>query len=71
MTAKDLLELNGDFRSSPLLDTVRRLHRLFTENRIPYAVIGGLAVIRNGAVRTTIAVDLLVRKQDRPETIGT
>jgi hypothetical protein len=67
MTAEDVLEVNGDFSSSPLLDTARRLHRLFSEMQIPYAIIGGLAVIRNGAVRTTIDVDVLVRKQDWPE----
>ena len=64
MTAKDLLELNGDFRSSPLLDTARKLHRLLTAKKIPYAIIGGLAVIRNGAARTTVDVDILVRRKD-------
>jgi hypothetical protein len=67
MTAKDLLELNGDFRSSPLVDTARKLHRLLTRERIPYVIIGGLAVIRNGGVRTTRDVDVLVRKEDWPQ----
>jgi hypothetical protein len=67
MTAKDLLELNGDFRSSPLLDTARKLHRLLTQKKIPYVIIGGLSVIRNGAVRTTRDVYVLVRKEQWPE----
>jgi hypothetical protein len=67
MTAKDLLEMNGDFRHSPLLDSARKLHRLLTPKAIPYVIIGGLSVIRNGAVRTTQDVDVLVRKQDWPE----
>ncbi len=64
MTAKDLLNLNGDFRSSPLLDTARKLHRLLTQQDIAYVIIGGLSVIHNHAVRTTQDVDLLVRKED-------
>jgi hypothetical protein len=67
MTAKDLLELNGDFRRSPLLDTARKLHRLLTQKKIPYVIIGGLSVIRNGALRTTGDVDILVRKEQWPE----
>jgi hypothetical protein len=67
MNAKDLLDLNGDFRSSPLLDTARKLYRLLTQKRIPYVIIGGLSVIRNGAVRTTLDVDVLVRKEDWSE----
>ena len=66
MTAKDLLDLNGDFRSSPLLDTARKLHRLLEQQDIPYVIIGGLSVIRNQAVRTTQDVDLLVRREDWP-----
>ena len=66
MTAKDLLNLNGDFRSSPLLDTARKLHRLLEQQDIPYVIIGGLSVIRNQAVRTTRDVDLLVRREDWP-----
>ena len=57
--------LNGDFKSSPLLSTARRLHACFAREGIPYAIIGGMAVARNGAVRTTIAVDVLLRKEDR------
>lgn len=70
MNPKDLLELNGDFRRSPILDTARKLHRLLSQNKIPYVIIGGLSVIRNGAVRTTGDVDVLVRKEQWPEIQG-
>ncbi len=53
---------NGDFRESPLIDTVRRIHRVLSSLQVPYAVIGGMAVLKNGAARTTLDVDLLVDK---------
>ncbi len=65
MTAEEVLRLNGDFRSSPLLDTARRLHACFSRHGVAYTIIGGLAVVRNGAVRTTVDVDVLLRKEDR------
>ncbi len=64
MTAKKILNLNGDFKQSPLLDTLQRLDVLFTESEISYAVVGGLAVIRNGAHRTTMDIDILIRSDD-------
>jgi hypothetical protein len=66
MTAKDLLERNGDFRSSPLLETAKKLHRLLARQDAVYVIIGGLSVIRNGAVRSTRDIDVLVRKEDWP-----
>jgi len=66
MDPEDVLSLNGDFRQSLLLDTARRLQGLFTAEGIPYVIIGGLAVVRNGAVRTTIDVDVLLRREDWP-----
>ena len=66
MSAKDLLDLNGDFRSSPLLSTARKLHRSLARQDIAYVIIGGLSVIRNGAIRTTQDVDILIRKDDWP-----
>jgi hypothetical protein len=48
MTAGRLLEQNGDFTNSPLIQTVRKLHRLFSFRRMDYAVVGGMAVVRNG-----------------------
>ena len=64
MTPKEILNLNGDFRQSPLLDTLHRLDSVFTESGIHYAVVGGLAVIRNGAHRTTMDIDILIRSRD-------
>jgi hypothetical protein len=65
MTAKEVFGLNGDFRNSPLLDTARRLHACFSHHGVVYTIIGGLAVVRNGAVRTTVDVDVLLQKEDR------
>ena len=63
MTAKELLELNGNFRQSPLIETIRILHRIFTAQSVDYAVIGGMAVVRSGAVRTTHDVDVLTTRE--------
>jgi hypothetical protein len=70
MTAKDVLELNGDFCNSPLLDTARKPHRLLMEEQIPYAIIGGLAGIRNGGVNreTGVPVEFLYTGDDRDMT---
>ena len=59
MNANRVFELNGDFSKSPLIEVARRLDKLFSEHSIAYAIIGGLAVARNGAVRTTVDVDIL------------
>lgn len=64
MDAKKVFELNGDFQNSPLLDTARKLHACFSREGIPYTIIGGMAVVRNGAVRTTVDVDVLLQKGD-------
>ena len=63
MTAKQLLDMNGDFRSSPLLAAARRLHMICEERAIPYCIVGGLAVVRNGAVRTTEDIDFLTVRE--------
>ena len=63
MTAKRLLYINGNFQSSPLLSVLRRIDRLFAEHSVPYAIIGGLAVVRSGAVRTTADIDILTSKE--------
>ncbi len=63
MAPEEVLELNGDFKTSPLLDTVRRIHAAFSSLKESYVVVGGLAVLRNGAPRTTIDVDILVTKE--------
>lgn len=59
MTAKILLEQNGDFTSSPLIETARRIHKLFSRAGVSYTIIGGMAVIRNGGYRTTHDIDIL------------
>jgi hypothetical protein len=63
MTAKEFLELNGDLHSSPLFDAVRRFHALSVSLRLPYCVVGGLAVVRNGAPRTTMDIDVLTIRE--------
>ena len=64
MTAAEILQLNGDMRDSPLMEVVRRFHALCSSRELPYCVIGGMAVIRNGYARTTMDVDILTFKKD-------
>jgi hypothetical protein len=64
MTAAEILQLNGNTRDSPLMDVVRRFHALSVSRRLPYCVVGGMAVIRNGYARTTMDVDILTLKED-------
>jgi len=64
MTAARILQLNGDMtRDSPMMGVVRRIHALCSSRELPYCVIGGMAVIRNGYARTTIDVDVLTLKK--------
>ena len=61
MTAAELLRINGDGGGgSPLMRAVRRFHAMAESCGVAYCVIGGLAVVRNGWVRTTYDIDLLV-----------
>jgi hypothetical protein len=64
MKAATILKLNGDMRNSPLMEVVRRLHALCSARDLPYCVIGGMAVIRNGYARATMDVDILTFKKD-------
>jgi len=65
MTAARILQLNGDMtRDSPMMEVVRRVHSLCNSRKLPYCVIGGMAVIRNGYARTTIDVDVLTLKKN-------
>jgi hypothetical protein len=67
MTAERLLRMNGDLKDpggSELMDVVRRFHELCHSRGIPYCVVGGMAVIRNGAVRTTADIDVLTLKKE-------
>jgi hypothetical protein len=64
MRGGDVLDLNGDFSTSPLQRTVRDIHAVFTSLDVPYAVAGGMAVVRSGAVRTTVSVDVLATRDE-------
>ncbi|HSV91807.1 MAG TPA: hypothetical protein VLH81_01975 [Desulfobacterales bacterium] len=67
MTAERLLRMNGDMKDpggSELMDVVRRFHELRRSRGLPYCVVGGMAVIRNGAVRTTADIDVLTLKKE-------
>ena len=63
MTATQILKLNGNMRDSPLMEVVRRFHALSSSRELPYCVIGGMAVVRNGYQRTTVDVDILTFKE--------
>ncbi len=67
MRAAAILSLNGDLRNpknSGMMHVVRRFHALAQEHGLPYCVVGGMAVIRNGYPRTTEDVDILTFKPD-------
>jgi hypothetical protein len=67
MTAAAILRLNGDLRNpkdSSMMEVVRRFHSFAQANGLPYCVVGGMAVIRNGYPRTTMDVDILTFKDD-------
>jgi len=69
MTAAKILRLNGNMRDSPLMEVVRRFHALSSSWKLPYCVVGGMAVIRNGYARTTMDVDILTFKKDWSELL--
>jgi hypothetical protein len=64
MTAAKILQLNGNMRDSPLMEVVRRFHVLSSSRELPYCVVGGMAVVRNGYARTTMDVDILTFRTD-------
>jgi len=43
MTPKRVLEINGDLKESPLIETIRRIHSVFSKNGVSYTIIGGMA----------------------------
>jgi len=69
MTAAKIFRLNGDLRESTLLEVVRRFHALCSARKLPYCVVGGMAVIRNGYPRTTMDVDVLTFRKDWSELL--
>ena len=48
----------------PFSAVLQELHRWLTHNNVVYTVIGGVAVVRHGASRTTGDIDLLVRPHE-------
>ena len=64
MTAEHILQLNGNLRDSEMVEIVRRFHALSKSHELPYCVIGGMAVVRNGYARTTIDIDILTLKSE-------
>jgi hypothetical protein len=67
MTAERLLHINGDLKDpdkSELMEAVRRFHALSRTHDLPYCVVGGMAVIRNGLLRTTGDIDVLTLKKE-------
>jgi hypothetical protein len=63
MTAAKILQINGNMRDSPLMEVVRRFNALADSRELPYCVVGGMAVIRNGYARTTMDVDILTFRE--------
>jgi hypothetical protein len=67
MTAAEILRLNGDLRNpkdSEMMGIVRRFHVFALAHSLPYCVVGGMAVMRNGYPRTTMDVDILTVKKE-------
>lgn len=67
MTAERLLRINGDLKDpgkSDLMEVIRRFHALSTAHDLPYCVVGGMAVVRNGLARTTADIDILTLKKE-------
>ncbi len=64
MTAREILSANGDLGpNAPIMATLRRLHEILARRGIAYCVVGGVAVVRNGAPRTTHDIDILVDRR--------
>ena len=49
-----------------LWQAAKECHRILTAAKIPHALVGGVAVCLHGYQRSTIDVDLLIRKEDAP-----
>ena len=48
----------------PFFEIVRELHEWLSGNDVSYAIVGGVAVVRSGASRTTGDIDVLVRRDE-------
>ena len=51
------------------MEAVRRFHVLSSSHGLPYCVVGGMAVIRNGYARTTMDVDILTDRREWMELL--
>lgn len=59
--ASAILEAGRFFmREDPVHQTLRRITSKLAELEIPYAIVGGLALVAHGYDRTTVGVDILV-----------
>ncbi len=59
-----LLALSVPAAELPYLVVLRELHAFLETGGATYAVIGGVAVVRSGAARTTGDIDILVRRDE-------
>lgn len=50
--------------SSPIQETMRRLHRALSDLGVAYAIAGAMAANAHGHRRTTVDVDILIRLDD-------
>jgi hypothetical protein len=65
ITAQKVYTMLGN---ESLWDAAKSCHALLTNARIPYAIVGGVAVCLHGYQRNTIDVDLLVQR-DQAERV--
>ena len=54
-------------RNDPVHDTLRRMAEKLEELRIPYAIVGGMALVAHGYDRTTVDVNVLVTEEGLAE----
>jgi hypothetical protein len=50
-----------------LWDVAERVHKLLRTYKVPYAIVGGVAVCLHGYRRNTVDLDLLIRPEDAAE----
>lgn len=51
-------------KESPIHEAMRRLTKTLTEMQIPFAVAGAMAANAHGHRRTTVDIDILIRRED-------
>ncbi len=65
ISAKQIYTMLGN---ETLWDVARRCHAALGRAKVPYAVVGGVAVCLHGYQRNTVDLDLLVRGEDADAT---